>query len=67
MVLDLQQVEINMLKLRYLSEFSILFIFTKIFRLFSIERSSNIAGFLGRNLGYFIGRFTGDNKKAFKH
>jgi KDO2-lipid IV(A) lauroyltransferase len=53
-----------MLKIRYLLEFTFIFLIASFFRLFPIEIASNIGGFLGRNIMFFICRFTGDNKKG---
>lgn len=47
-------------------QFILAFIFVKFFTIFPIEVASNIGGFLGRNIGYFVGRFTGDNKKGIR-
>lgn len=51
-------------KLKEIISFVIAFFFIQFFKLFSIKTSSNIGGFLGRNVGFFIGKFTGDNKKG---
>ncbi len=57
--------EINiMLKIRYLLEFTFIFLIARFFRLFPIEIASNIGGFLGRNIMFFACRFTGDNRKG---
>ena len=58
--------EIDMKKFRHKLEFFFALLFCCFFRLFSIKVASNIGGFLGRTLGFFVGRFTGDNEKAFR-
>ncbi len=56
----------EMKKFRYLTEFLFAFIFLKFLQLLPLKTSSNIGGFLGKNLLFIAGFFTGDNKKGLR-
>jgi KDO2-lipid IV(A) lauroyltransferase len=56
-----------MKKIKYIIEYLFALVFVSVIKLFSIKRSSDICGFLGKTIGFFIGYIVGENKKALNN